>query len=261
MKSITFSTLIAWAISAVLLVSPATTSFAAEKTTLKVSAAMSLKEAVIKLKEVYEQKEPAVELQFNMGSSGMLQKQIEEGAPADVFLSAGKKQMDALEAKGLLVPGTRSDFLGNQMVLIVAREKKNDIKSFADLLGKATSISIGQPETVPAGKYGKETLASLKLWNPLGKKIIFAKNVRQVLAYVDSGNVDAGIVYLSDTVVLKNTTIAAFAPKGSHAPIVYPMAAIKGTKELSAAKKFMAFLKTPEAARIFSSYKFIPLKQ
>lgn len=260
MKIFTLPTLIAGVISAVLLLAPVTKSAAAEKTTLKVSAAMSLKDAVIKLKEVYAQKEPAVELQFNMGSSGMLQKQIEEGAPADVFLSAGKKQMDALEAKDLLVPGTRSDFLGNQMVLIVAREKKNDIKSFADLLDKASSISIGQPETVPAGKYGKEALVSLKLWKPLENKVIFAKNVRQVLAYVDSGNVDAGIVYLSDTVVLKNSTIAAFAPKGSHTPIVYPMAAIRGTKELSAARKFMAFLKTPEAARVFSGYKFIPLK-
>jgi molybdate transport system substrate-binding protein len=210
---------------------------------------------------MYGKKEPEVELQFNLGSSGMLQKQIEEGAPVDLFISAGKKQMDELAAKGLIIPETRSDLLGNELVLIVTKEKTNVIKTFADLADKANSISIGQPESVPAGKYGKETLTSLKLWDKVEKKIVFAKDVRQVLAYVDSGNVDAGLVYRSDTVALKSAHMAAVAPKGSHSPIVYPMAAVKSSKNLEVTKKFMDFLKTPEPAKVFANYKFIPLKQ
>jgi molybdate transport system substrate-binding protein len=233
---------------------------AAGKTLIQVSAAISLKDALNALKEDYSSKEPSVELQYNLGSSGMLQKQIEEGAPVDLFLSAGKRQMDALAEKGLIEAATRADLLGNEMVLIVAEEKKNSIKSFDDLIAKAQSFSIGMPEMVPAGKYGKETLVSLKLWDKLDKRIVYAKNVRQVLSYVDSGNVDAGLVYRSDTVALRSAVVAAVAPKGSHAPIVYPMAIVKSAKHPEAAMKFMEYLKSPEAAKVFAKYQFIPLK-
>lgn len=236
-----------------------TTVCAADKSSLQISAAMSLKNALTALKETYEKKAPNVELQINFASSGMLQKQIEQGAPADIFLSAGKKQMDQLEAKGLLIPGTRTNLLGNALVLIVSQEKKSKIKGFNDLAGKAQSISIGNPETVPAGKYAKETLINLKLWDALEKRIMFAKDVRQVLAYVESGNVDAGLVYQTDTVVLKTGVIAAAASDDSHSPIVYPMAEIKGSRNRAEAGKFLEFLKTAEAAKIFEKYRFTPL--
>jgi molybdate transport system substrate-binding protein len=236
-----------------------TASTASEKAVVRVSAAISLKDALETLKKTYMAKKPDTEIVYNFGSSGLLQKQIEEGAPVDLFLSAGKRQMDELAAKGLIVPATRSDLLSNEMVLIVAREKKNSIRSFDDLAGKAQSFSIGMPETVPAGKYGKQTLESLKLWDKLEKRIVFANNVRQVLAYVDSGNVDAGLVYKSDTVALKSGVMAAVAPEGSHAPIVYPMAIIKGSKNPATAEKFMEFLNTPEASKVFTRYMFIPL--
>jgi len=232
---------------------------AADKTAIRVSAAISMKDALSALKDRYAAKNPNVEILLNFGSSGQLQKQIEEGAPVDLFLSAGKKQMDELAAKGLVVPETRSDLLGNEIVLVVANEKKGMIRGFADLPGKAQSMSIGQPETVPAGKYGKETLVSLKLWDGLEKKVMFAKDVRQVLAYVESGNVDAGLVYRSDTMSMKSGKVAAVAPKGSHSPIVYPMALIKDGKNRAAAKRFMEFLKSPEAAKVFAHYNFIPL--
>lgn len=235
------------------------TTYAADKTLIRISAAMSLKNALSDLKTRYEQMDPNVELEINYASSGLLQKQIEQGAPVDIYLSAGKKQMDELEAKGFLLPGTRSNLLGNALVLIVSKEKKSQIKSFADLIDKAQSISIGQPETVPAGKYAKETLTSLKLWEKLEKRIMFAKDVRQVLAYVESGNVDAGMVYQTDTVVLKSGAVVAAAPAGSHSPIVYPMAIIKDTKNRAEAEKFMTFLKTAAAAKVFEKYKFIPL--
>ncbi len=235
------------------------TTHAADKTTIRISAAMSLKNALSDLKATYEKMVPNVKLEINYASSGLLQKQIEQGAPADIYLSAGKKQMDELEAKGFLIPGTRSNLLGNDLVLIVAKEKKSQIKSFADLVDKAQSISIGQPQIVPAGKYAKETLTSLNLWKKLEKRIMFAKDVRQVLAYVESGNVDAGLVYQTDTVVLKSGVVVTVAPTGSHSPIVYPMAIIKDSKNRAAAGKFMAFLQTANAAKIFEKYKFIPL--
>lgn len=235
------------------------TACAAERTTIRISAAISLKNALSDVKSTYEKIVPNVELEINFGSSGLLQKQIEQGAPVDIFLSAGKKQMDELEAKGLLIPGTRTNLLGNKLVLIVAKEKKPQIKSFADLSGKAHSISIGQPETVPAGKYAKETLTKLRLWEKLEKRIMFAKDVRQVLAYVESGNVDAGLVYQSDTLTLKSGAVVAAAPTGSHSAIVYPLAEIKGSKSRVETGKFSAFLQRAEAAKIFEKYQFIPL--
>jgi molybdate transport system substrate-binding protein len=232
---------------------------AADKTPIRVSAAASLKNALAALKESYEKSNTNTELVINYGSSGLLQKQIEEGAPVDIFLSAGKKQMDELEGKGLLVPGTRTNLLGNSLVLIVAQEKKSKIKRFDHLAGQAQSLSIGQPETVPAGKYAKETLTNLRLWDTLEKRIMFAKDVRQVLAYVESGNVDAGLVYQTDTIILKSAVIAAVAPTDSHSPIVYPVAMVKDSKNRAAAEKFLAYLKSANAARIFEKYKFIPL--
>jgi molybdate transport system substrate-binding protein len=235
------------------------TACAAGKSVIQVSAAISLKDALAVLKEIYEKKKPDVDIRFNLASSGMLQKQIEEGAPVDLFISAGKKQMDELAAKGLTIPDSRSNLLGNEMALLISKEKKGVITSFADLADKAQSISIGQPETVPAGTYGKETLANLKLWDKVKKKIMFAKDVRQVLSYVDSGNVDAGLVYVTDTVALKSGIVVATAPKGSHSPILYPMAVIKDGKNRAGAKDFMAFLKTAEAGKVFARYKFIPV--
>jgi molybdate transport system substrate-binding protein len=232
---------------------------AAESRAIEVSAAISLKNALDTLKEIYKRNHPNEEILFNYGASGMLQKQIEEGAPVDLFISAGKKQMDELASNGLIIPGTRLDLLGNEMVLIVAKEKKDSIRSFADLAEKAHSFSIGMPESVPAGKYAKETLLSLKLWDKLEKRIVYAKDVRQVLTYVDSGNVDAGLVYLSDADGLKSAVVTATAAKDSHSPIVYPMAALKSAKHQKGARKFMEFLQSPEAANIFAKYRFKPL--
>lgn len=235
------------------------TASAAAKTPIRISAAVSLKNALTVLKQSYEKSTPNVELVINYGSSGLLQKQIEEGAPADIFLSAGHKQLDQLERKGLVLPGTRTHLLANELVLIVSKEKKSRIKSFADLVDNAQSLSIGQPETVPAGMYAKETLINLKLWEQLKKRTMFAKDVRQVLAYVESGNVDAGLVYQTDTLALKSGSIVAFAPAGSHTAIVYPLAIMKDAKNRTAAEKFLAYLKSASAAKVFTAHKFIPL--
>lgn len=237
---------------------PVTTT-AADKTSVRISAAVSLKNVLTTLKQSYEKSTPNVELVINYGSSGLLQKQIEEGAPVDIFLSAGKKQMDQLEGAGLLLSGTRTNLLGNELVLIISKEKKSRIKNFADLVGNAQSLSIGQPETVPAGKYAKDTLINLKLWEQLKKRTMFAKDVRQVLAYVESGNVDAGLVYRTDTVALKSGSVISVAPAGSHTAIVYPIAIMKDAKNRAAAEKFMAYLKSASGGKVFAQFKFIPL--
>ncbi len=234
-------------------------SHAGDKTTLYILAGAGLKDSLNALKEAYAKKNPGVEIRYNYASAGVLQKQIEEGVPGDVFIVPGKKQMDALQKEGLIRSDTRVNLLGNEIVLVVAKEKKGVIKSFNDLADKAHSISIGFPESVPAGKYARETLRNLGLWNHLEKRIIFAKDVRTVLAYVDSGNVDAGLVYRSDTVVMRSGTIVAAAPKDSHSPINFIMAMLQSSKYQNEAGKFMEFLKTPEASAIFLKNQFIPL--
>lgn len=230
------------------------------RTTLPICAAMSLKDAVTALQKIYQERHPEIGLEINFASSGALQKQIEQGAPAEVFLSAGQKQMDALEAQGLIVKKSRCDLLGNTLVLIVAKEKHQQIKGFSDLQKHAASFAIGHPESVPAGRYGKQTLINLDLWQPLEARLVLAKNVRAVLAYVDSGNADAGLVYRTDTLKLRSAIIAAEAPVKSHAPIIYPAALVADGRHPTAAQQFLNFLQSDEAGKIFAKYLFLPLQ-
>lgn len=227
-----------------------------EKKEVMVSAAASLKKAMTEIAQLYEEKQSDVKLTFNYGSSGSLQKQIEQGAPADVFLSAGKSQMDGLEEKDLIVPDTRVNFVANEVVLIVG-EKNNTISNFQDLL-KADKISIGTPESVPAGKYAKEVLTNLKLWDTLDSeaKFVLAKDVTQVLTYVESENVEAGIVYGSDAQDSSKAKVVAKAPQDSHSPIIYPGAVVASTQNLAESKGFMAFLMSKEAQNILVKYGF-----
>jgi len=211
------------------------------------------------VKEAYAKKAPGVEIRFSLAAAGILQKQVEEGVPADLFFTPGKSQMDDLQRKGMILPETRTDLLGNEIVLVVAKEKTGTIKSFGDLVDKAQSVSIGLPEVVPAGKYSRETLKNLGLWEKVQKRILYAKDVRTVLTYVDTGNVDAGLVYRSETTAMKSGTLVAVAPKGSHSPIHFSMAILKSSKHQEETRKFMEFLKTAEAAEIFEKYRFTPL--
>ncbi|APG26394.1 molybdate ABC transporter substrate-binding protein [Syntrophotalea acetylenivorans] len=231
----------------------------ANRSTLPISAAMSLKDAVTALKEVYEQQHPDIRLEVNFASSGALQKQIEQGAPTELFLSAGQKQMNALQSQDLIVPQSRCDLLGNSLVLIVAKEQKDRIWGFDDLAKDAEHFAIGYPDSVPVGRYAKQTLLSVGLWDTLQERLVFAKNARSVLAYVDSGNADAGLVYSSDTKVLKSAVVAAHAPEKSHAPIIYPVALIRDGKQPALTGQFLDFLKTAEACRIFARFGFTPL--
>ncbi len=201
----------------------------ADTVELNVAAAASLTDAAKKIESLYIAQNPNTKITFNFASSGTLQKQIEEGAPTDLFISAGVKQMDALAEKDLIVADSRKNLLGNELILIA--EKNSALQDFAGLTDPAIKrISIGTPETVPAGKYAQEALTSLNLYDQIKPKLVPAKDVRQVLTYVESGNVDAGLVYKSDTYQAKDIRIVTAAPSDSHKPIVYPMAIIKASQ-------------------------------
>ncbi|QMV39975.1 molybdate ABC transporter substrate-binding protein [Cohnella cholangitidis] len=234
---------------------PAAPANAASKTTLLVSAAASLKDSLDEIEKNYEKAHPDVDLQFNLGSSGTLQKQIEQGAPADLFLSAGQKQMDAL-VDGKLVSKSKL-LLKNDLVLIVPSDSAATINSVKELTGKAIErIAIGQPESVPAGQYAKETLTVRKVWEPLQDKLVYAKDVRQVLTYVESGNVDAGFVYRTDALASNKVKIAFKVHSFAHKPIVYPAAVLKQTKNEKEANAFYDYLQSSEAKAVFVKFGF-----
>lgn len=230
----------------------------AQTTTITVGAAASLQDAVKEAKEVYEAKHPDIKITCSFASSGTLQTQIEEGAPMDLFMSAGKKQMDALAEKSLIVESSRIDLLNNSLVLIAP--KGSTLASMEGLkASQVQKVSLGTPETVPAGKYAKESLISLNLWDALQDKLVLAKDVRQVLTYVETGNVDAGLVYSSDTVGSEDIKIVTNIPDNAHQAIVYPLAIIKSSKNQQATQDFIDFLQSQEASDLFSKYGFKPM--
>lgn len=229
---------------------------AVEQVSLTVSAAASLQDALDELIAVYQGKYPAVKITPNYAGSGALQRQIEEGAPADLFISAAPRHMDALQEKGLLLEETRIDLLGNTLVLI-AREGLQGVDSFADLTADTVrKIALGEPYSVPAGRYGKETLTYQGLWDKLQPKYVFGKDVRQVLTWVEGGNADVGLVYLTDAKTVPAVPVVTTAPQGSHAPILYPAAVLKRTAAVEAAKNFLSFLSGAEAGAVFARYGF-----
>lgn len=226
---------------------------------INISAAASLTDALTEIQTEY-QKQADVVLVFNFAASGALQKQIREGAPCDLFLSASEEHMDGLEAEGLIVSESRADLLGNALTLIASSEQSENIKNYNDLTKTELSgISIGTPESVPAGKYAKQALQNLGIWDKLEDRIIYAKDVRQVLEYVDTGNADCGLVYKSDTLAMKTGTVVMDLPESSHAPIVYPIALIKDSTQQEAAAAFYKFLQTDYAAGVFEKYGFTVL--
>jgi molybdate transport system substrate-binding protein len=223
-----------------------------------VSAAISLRDALKDVAQLYRTENPNVAVSFNLAGSGTLQRQIEQGAPVDVFISASPDEMNALDSKGLLLPGTRKNLLANRLVLIVPAASTG-IASFQDLARpEVKAIAIGDPQTVPAGKYAQEVLAHLGLYDRLKSELVLASDVRQVLAYVSTGNADAGIVYATDAPVSRQVKIASTAPPGSHSPVIYPVAVVKSSNSPEAARQFEAFLQSPRAQTIFQNHGFLP---
>ena len=225
---------------------------------ITISAAISLKNAFEEIGRIFQEKNPGGRLLFNFGGSGDLARQIEAGAPVDVFASAAQKDMDDLDQKNMIVKGTRKDFAGNSLVLIIPTKSAIHLTSFNDLRrGEIQKIAIGNPKTVPAGRYAEEVLRYFNLWDGIKDRLIFAENVRQVLDYAARGEVDAGMVYSTDALVrAKETKIVAEAPEQSHRPVVYPIALVKGTKKEALAREFIAVVTSREGEKILERYGF-----
>lgn len=222
---------------------------------LLVSAAASLKDSLEEIKSVYQKINPNLKVNYNFGGSGALQQQIENGAPVNVFISAGKKQMDALQSKELIIDDTRRDLLTNRLVLIVPNN--SDITTFQQLaLPQVQKIAIGEPRSVPVGEYTQEVLKKLGLFEQIKSKFVLANNVRQVLAAVESGNANAGVVYITDAKTSKLVKVVEIAPENLHSPIIYPVAVLKNSKSISAAKQYVQFLSGKQARAIFEKYGF-----
>jgi len=206
-----------------------------------VSAAISLKDSLDEIGKLYEKAHPGAKISFNYAGSGTLQRQIEQGAPVDIFFSAAEKQMDDLQTKGLIDAGTRRDIVRNQLVLIVPAS--NTIThTFEELSSPSVKVvALGEPSTVPAGTYARQSLERLGLWGSVDRKVVLAKDVRAVLTYVETGNADAGMVYQTDAQGSQKVRIVAVAPADSHDPIIYPAAILKGAKNSSAAAPFPGY--------------------
>jgi len=246
---------------AVLLIS--TASFAQTQQEILVSAAISLKDAFTDIGKMYESKNKEGKVAFNFGASGDLKTQILGGAPVNVFASAAQKEMDELAKSDKIIKETRADFAGNAVVLIVPADSPLQITSFADLQKpEIKKIALGNPQTVPAGRYADEVLTYYKLKDALTlDKCVFGENVRQVLDYVARKELDAGIVYATDAKsAAGKVKVVVVAPAESHKPIVYPMAVVAGSKNKDAADRFISLVMSKEGQEILKKYGFLPGK-
>ena len=235
-----------------------TTAASGEETEILVAAAASLKNAYEdKLIPMFEEANPGVTVKGTYDSSGKLQTQIKEGLEADVFMSAAKKQMTALDEEGMIASDTITDLLENKIVLIVPTGNEKKLEKFEDI-ENADSIALGDPASVPAGQYAQEALTNLGIWDKIQDKVSFGTNVTEVLNQVAAASADAGIVYATDAASMADQVeVVAEAPEGSLAKkVIYPVAVVKGTAHEEVAKEFVAFLQTDKAITVFEEYGF-----
>ena len=225
-----------------------------------VFAAASLTDSLKEIAAAYE-KQSGDKVVFNFGASSFLARQIEEGAPADIFFSADEAKMDGLEQKGLIFKETRKSRLSNSLVIVVASEKGASIASPKDLATDSIKrLALAEPKTVPAGIYAKEYLQKQKLWPAVEAKVVPTENVRAALSAVEAGNAEVGIVYKTDAAISKKVKIAYQVPANDSPAISYPMAMVKETEEPEAAKRFLKHLDSDEAGRVFEKFGFIVRK-
>ncbi len=226
---------------------------------LTVFAAASTTGPLLEAAKAYKSK-TGVAVRFSFASSGTLARQIEQGAKADIFISASKKWGDYASEKGLLVEDTKRQFLTNTLVLIAPKGKEVPKISFSENFDLsrvfAGKMSIGNPAHVPAGRYAKEALTNLKWWDSLKSRLILSKDVRAALRVIEVGEAELGIVYGSDAGTSEKVVIAGVFPASSHKPIIYVIGKCKGGAEKS--EDFIKFLSTPEVSAIFKNFGFIP---
>lgn len=224
---------------------------------LLVSAAASLANSLDEIGYLFEQLNDGMTVTYNYGSSGALQHQIEQGAPVDVFLSAGRRQMQNLIEEGFIDHAKSVNLLRNELVVIVPEvdgESWDDLSSLT--LSEVQTIAIGEPLTVPAGEYAEEALVAGGIWDTVKRKIVYAKDVRQVLSYVETGNVDAGIVYNSDALSSSKVRIVYRFDAEDHILIEYPLGIVNDSRNPEAAMLYYEFLQSREVLEIFRRYGF-----
>ena len=230
------------------------TSQAAEIT---VSAAASLTDAFKEIAQSYEAAHPGSKVLLNFAASGALLQQMAKGAPVDVFASADQETMDTAVKQKLVAPNERVNFVRNTLVLVVPADSTLNLKRLDDLRQeKVTRLAVGNPASVPAGRYTQDALEAAKLWAPLGPKMIMTQNVRQALDYVARGETEAGFVYGSDAVAFNGKVKVAMEVPLST-PISYPIAATAGAKDLAEARRFIAWVRAPAAQAVLARYGFL----
>ncbi len=227
---------------------------------LTLSVAVSMKEAAEEIGRRFVQRHIGVRLHYNFGGSGVLQKQIEAGAPVDVFISAADRQMDELQRKGVILAGSRRTFARNVLAVVVPAGTRLTIAGAADLARPQVGrIAIGNPKTVPAGQYAEESLRALGLWDSLRSKLVFGENVRQVLEYVARGEVEAGFVYATDLASRPGSVTEAFRPPQSSYPAVtYPAAVVAGSQHPKLGGAFVESLLGEDAQKTLGRLGFQP---
>ncbi len=237
-------------------ISPVFLSGCAKRNELTVSAAVSLRDPLKIIGDHFQEKFPGISLTFNFGASGSLSRQIENGAPVDLYISAAEIHMRNLVQSGLINPQTEIVLLSNSLVLISPADGKR-FSDFNDLTSPSVrKIAIGETRSVPAGYYAKEALQELGLWSRLEEKLIYSKNALQVKTYVETGLVDAGFVYASDAQRSPNISVGPELPAELHSPIRYSIGVVNGTEQPGNAAQFIDFLTSEKAKAIFISYGF-----
>jgi molybdate transport system substrate-binding protein len=220
---------------------------------LRVSAAASLTDVLHEIATQYGQ--PVL---FNFGASSMLARQIQEGAPGDLFISADELKMDQLAQRGLIIKKSRVDILSNTLVIVIASDSTLKIESAKDLADPSIrNVAVAEPQSVPAGIYAKEYLRKIKVWDRITYKLIPTDNVRSALAAVESGNVEAGIVYKTDALISTAVKIAYEIPRAEGPKIVYPAAVLADSTEKAAAQKFLDYLQSEPARAVFRRFGFL----
>ncbi len=223
---------------------------------LTVSAAASLTNAFPEIGQIFEKQHPGSKVIFNFAASGPLLQQIAQGAPVDVFASADEKTMNQAQEKGLIVPASRKNFVSNVLVLIAPQDSKLAVSGLKDLAKpEVKRVGLGNPVSVPVGRYAKEALTQAGLWEALQPKLIMGESVRQVLDYVSRGEVDAGFVFATDAAIAKGK-VKVVAEVQGHQPIVYPVALVAASKKQALGEEFIKLLESPEGMVILKKYGF-----
>ena len=228
-----------------------------DRVQLLVFAAASLADALDEIKETYEQQQDAT-LNFSYAGSQTLAQQIASGAPADVFISAGASQAAFLQERDIL-EGAATDLLTNKLVVITRASDGISIQDLSDLVGATIKrLAIADPAIAPAGRYSQEALTNLGLWESLQPKIVTGQDVRATMAYVESGNADAAMVYATDAAVAGGVVVANVVPQDTYTPVVYPAMIVRSSGHKDAARGFVEYLQGPEATAVFEKYGFTP---